>query len=285
MPRAALKNVTINYLRMGAWDAGRPPLVLVHGLAASSAFWFHVAETMSHEGPVLIHDLRGHGRSTLREAGYRPEDHAADLLELLDVLEIPEAIPVGHSFGGSVVLHALRAAPERFRRAVLADTRLRAFQPTLTPAAWPRWEEQRALLRAAGLPLADDEPEAGVSLLTVIARLTLLAESEAALPHWMMEFFGQRQTRHTAARWVELVEKTTLLEDIRAGDTLTAAVLSSLPQPLLAVYGGHSPLLPSGEALAGLRGDVVLRIIPEAGHFFPAVRPREFLEPLRGFLG
>lgn len=285
MPRAALKNTTLNYLRMGSWEPGRPVVVLVHGLAASSAFWFHAAETLSHEGPVLLYDLRGHGRSTLREAGYRPADHAADLLELLDVLEITDPVPVGHSFGGSVVIHALHEAPGRFARAVIADTRLRAFQPELTPAAWPRWEEQRALLQAAGLPIADDEPEAGVSMLTVIARLTLQAESEAALPHWMMEFFGQRQTRHTAARWVELVETTTLLEDIRADRALTADVLKNLPQSLLAVYGEVSPLLPSGESLAALRGDVVFRTVPEAGHFFPAVRPKEFLEPLRAFLG
>jgi pimeloyl-ACP methyl ester carboxylesterase len=285
MPRAELRSATINFMKMGSWDPGRAPLVLVHGLAASSAFWFHVAETMSRDRPVLVYDLRGHGRSAVSETGYRPADHAGDLLDLLDHLQIEKAALGGHSFGGSVVLHAARRAPERFTRLILADTRLRAFQPVLTPADWPRWPEQRVALEKAGLGMAEDEPEAGVAVLTLLARLTLQAEPGSALPHWMVEFFGQRQSRHTAARWIDLVEKTSLPADIRREDDLSVDVLRGFPQPLLAVYGEHSPLLPSGRALHGIRPDVELRIVPGAGHFFPAGRPKELIDPLQVFLG
>lgn len=284
MPRAGLNHVTINYMKMGAWGSGRTPLVFVHGLAASSAFWFHAAELMGGAWPVLLYDLRGHGRSSISPSGYRAADHAEDLVGLLDFLGIETAVPVGHSFGGSVVLHAALRAGRRFSRLALADTRLRAFQPVLTPQSWPKWQEQRAFLEEVGLGIEDDEPEAGVSVLTALARLTLSVEGPETLPRWVMEFFGQRQSRHTAARWMELVEKTTLLKDIRAEENLSADVLRDFPMPILGVYGGHSPLLPSGRFLKEARPDLVFKIVEDAGHFFPAVRPRELTDPLEVFL-
>jgi pimeloyl-ACP methyl ester carboxylesterase len=285
MPRAKLSHATINFMKMGTWGSGRSPLVLVHGLAASSAFWFHVAEAMGRDWPVLVFDLRGHGRSSVPESGYSPADHAEDMLGLLDHLQIGQAVAVGHSFGGSVVLHAARRAPQRLTHLALADTRLRAFQPALTPAAWPKWQEQRAALEKAGLSIAEDEPEAGVSVLTIISKLTLQADSEAALPHWMTEFFGQRQSRHTAGRWMDLVDKTTLLADIGREEDLSADVLRDFGMPMLAVYGDHSPLLPSGKALLETRPATVFKVVEKAGHFFPAVRPRELTDPLANFLG
>jgi pimeloyl-ACP methyl ester carboxylesterase len=285
MPRASLSSVTINFMKMGSWSSGRTPLVFVHGLAASSAFWFHAAEAMGRDWPVLVYDLRGHGRSSVPAEGYSAVDQAVDLLGLLDHLEIQKAVLAGHSFGGSVVLHAALRAPQRFTHLALADTRLRTFQAALTPSAWPKWQEQRAALEKAGLSIAEDEPEAGVSVLTVIARLTLQADSEAALPHWMTEFFGQRQSRHTAGRWIDLVEKTSLLADIRREENLSADVLRDFPMPMLAVYGDHSPLLPSGQALREARPSTTFKVVEGAGHFFPAVRPRELTDPLTMFLG
>lgn len=286
MPRAGLDQVTISYTKMGAWQEGRRPLVFVHGLAASSAFWFHAAELLGTSWPVLIFDLRGHGRSSVPASGYSAADHAGDLLGLLDFLKLETVSLIAHSFGGSVALHAARRAPDRFPHLALADTRLRAFQPALTPASWPRWQEQRALLEEMGLGINEDEPEAGVSVLTAMARFTLRAASSAEpLPRWVMEFFGQRQSRHTAGRWMELVEKTTLLQDIRREEDLSADVLRALPMPIFGAYGDHSPLLASGKALQEARPGTLLKIVEGAGHFFPAVRPREFTEPLEAFLG
>ena len=39
MPRAVLSQITASYAMLGSKDALAVPLVLVHGLAASSAFW------------------------------------------------------------------------------------------------------------------------------------------------------------------------------------------------------------------------------------------------------
>ena len=127
MPRAILSQATINYTKLGSWTEGRQPLVFVHGLASSSGFWFLAAELLGRSSPVVLFDLRGHGRSSIPAIGYCIADHAGDVIELLDYLAISSAVLIGHSFGGAVALQAALRRPERFSHLALADTRLRLF--------------------------------------------------------------------------------------------------------------------------------------------------------------
>ena len=281
MPRAVLSQTTINYTKLGPWD-GRAPVVMIHGLAASFAFWIHAADGLSRDHPVLLFDLRGHGRSSIPEAGYSSPRMAEDTVELLEFLGIRTATFAGHSFGGSVALAAALRWTGRLEALVLADTRLRMFQPLLTLVSWPRWQERKERLRELGFDIAEDDPEAGVRLLTKMAALRL--SSAENLPQWVVEFFGQNQSRWTAARWLELVERTTLLHNIADENWLTLQALRNLRPPLLALYGDHSPLLKSGLQLKDVRPRTDLRLVPGAGHFFPLAKPAAFIDPVREFL-
>ena len=284
MPRAALSQTAINYTKLGQWTDGCQPIVLIHGLAASSAFWFGVTQCLDGSQPALLFDLRGHGRSSAPVEGYSAARMAQDLLELLDFIGIESAILAGHSFGGSVALYTTLLHPERVRCLVLADARLRLFQPRLTPSLWPKWQQRRDQLRELGLLLRDDELEAGIRMLTALARFSLDSGSDESLPTWVVSFFGQRQSRFAAARWLDLVEKTTLLQDITEEGWLTREILTTCRKPLLALYGDDSPLMSSGIKLKELLPDTELQCVAKAGHFFPAVKPKEFVEPLDAFL-
>ena len=244
MPRAVLSQITLNYAKLGAWDASALPVVLVHGLAASSAFWLHAAERLSQGYPVLLYDLCGHGRSSMSSRGYTPAQMAADLTELLDFLAIGRVVLAGHSFGGSVALHTALRCPDRVDRLVLADTRLRLFQPNVKPDAWPRWAERKTHFQQLGLTLDDDEPEAGVRLLIELARAEINAGDSKTLPKWVYELFGRSQSRFTATRWLELVEKTSLLSDIKHEELLTVDALKELTVPLFWEFMAKTLQLP-----------------------------------------
>ena len=95
-------------------------VVLVHGLALDARMWDDQAAALKDVARVVRYDLRGFGRST-RDAA-PAYSHADDLWRLLDHLEIDEAVLVGLSMGGRVVLEATLAAPERVRALVLLDT-------------------------------------------------------------------------------------------------------------------------------------------------------------------
>jgi pimeloyl-ACP methyl ester carboxylesterase len=86
----------------GAVDA--PPIVLLHGLALSSAAWHHQLIDLGDDFRVIAIDLRGHGRSTAGSAGYGLEQLADDVTRVLDELDVTDAVLVGHSMGGMVIM-------------------------------------------------------------------------------------------------------------------------------------------------------------------------------------
>lgn len=103
--------VTLNYS-----DSGQgPPVVLLHGFPLSGAIWHEQQQRLSEHYRVITPDLRGHGRSPAPLGVYEMDLLARDVLALLDVLLIKEAVIMGHSMGGYVTLAAWNLAPERFR--------------------------------------------------------------------------------------------------------------------------------------------------------------------------
>lgn len=103
-------------------DAALPPLVLVGGLGSAQAAWMLQVRELSSLARVLTYDHRGTGESELVDAPTTMADYAADLLRLLDELDIARATLVGLSFGGRVLLSLALARPERVRGLVLGGT-------------------------------------------------------------------------------------------------------------------------------------------------------------------
>jgi len=116
--------VESNGIRLHLLDHGGdgPALVLSHGLSANAHFFDGLAAAgLSPALRVLAVDLRGRGLSDAPDDGYSMDDHAADLLGLLDALGLDRVLLGGHSFGGLLTLFLAAAAPERVERAVVLD--------------------------------------------------------------------------------------------------------------------------------------------------------------------
>src|SRR5450631_537721 len=89
--------IDIHYLRTGG---AKPPLVLLHGLTGSGACWSPLARTLEAEFDVVMPDARGHGNSSTPLNSYRYEDHARDVVGLIQGLGLAAPILLGHSMGG-----------------------------------------------------------------------------------------------------------------------------------------------------------------------------------------
>ena len=83
--------------------AGKPLLLMLHGLGANAAVWQHLRPIVETRwrGRWLAPDLRGHGRSG-HAAPYGMAMHAADIAGLLDQEE--DVVVLGHSMGGGVAM-------------------------------------------------------------------------------------------------------------------------------------------------------------------------------------
>jgi pimeloyl-ACP methyl ester carboxylesterase len=91
-----------------------PPLLLLHGWPEFWLTWEPVMTRLAHRFTLIAPDLRGFGDSDKPDGPYGPDQHAADMLALLDALDLPKVGVVGHDVGGAVMQPLARNAPERF---------------------------------------------------------------------------------------------------------------------------------------------------------------------------
>jgi pimeloyl-ACP methyl ester carboxylesterase len=106
---------------------------------------------------VLALDLRGRGESDQPASGYAMEDHAADVLGLLDALGLERVVMGGHSFGGLLTYWLAANHPERVERCVVIDAPAKAdpaildqIKPALDRLGhvYASWDAYVALVRA-----------------------------------------------------------------------------------------------------------------------------------------
>lgn len=130
-------------------EGAGPPVVLVHAGVADGRVWAPQAAVLSRDRHVLRPDLRGFGRSPLPP---EPYSHAADVLALLDHLDLAAADVVGSSFGGQVALEVAQAAPERVSSLLLLCPAFAGLEPSPQAAEFGRREDE--LLRAGDIDAA-----------------------------------------------------------------------------------------------------------------------------------
>jgi pimeloyl-ACP methyl ester carboxylesterase len=106
-----------------ASPADRPPVLCLHGLTRNARDFEALAEHLAGDWRVLVADFRGRGGSEndAVSARYMPPVYAADVLQLLDELQIDRAVFVGTSLGGIVTMIVAGFAPQRIAGAVLND--------------------------------------------------------------------------------------------------------------------------------------------------------------------
>lgn len=137
--------VSTHRIAVGPWnvryrEAGSgPPVVLVHGLGASSDYWFRNAPALAAAGyRVLAPDLPGFGRTDGPPGGLSVPAQADALANWADALQLGPAVYVGHSLSCQAVLQLAAEQPPRVSALVLAA-------PTGAP------EKHRLLKQACGL--------------------------------------------------------------------------------------------------------------------------------------
>jgi sigma-B regulation protein RsbQ len=106
--------------------AGRPdgpPLVFAHGFGCDQAMWRHVAPAFGERHRLVLFDHVGAGGSDLTAYSTsrhgRLDGYATDVLGILDELDLPPAVFVGHSVSAIIGVLAAAERPERFDRLVL----------------------------------------------------------------------------------------------------------------------------------------------------------------------
>ncbi|MCR9161732.1 MAG: alpha/beta fold hydrolase [Nannocystaceae bacterium] len=115
---AEVHGMRIAYADVGAGDV---PIVLVHGLSGYIPMWQKNIGALARNDRVIALDLPGYGKSDKPRASYSMSFFARAVVGLLDALEIPRAILVGHSMGAQISMHVALEAPGRVEALVLSS--------------------------------------------------------------------------------------------------------------------------------------------------------------------
>jgi len=131
-------------------EPGVTTLILTHGLTANR-FSFHslIRAGLADDLRVVLVDLRGRGDSDKPASGYHMADHAADILGLMDALDLETVVMGGHSFGGLLSLYMGAYHADRLTQLVVIDAGLEATRPEVLPKIKPSLERLGRILPSA----------------------------------------------------------------------------------------------------------------------------------------
>ena len=116
-----INDIVIHYDIRRAGD-GKPVIVFINSLGTDSRIWHSELPKLAEDYTILTYDKRGHGLSGLGNPPYSIDDHVADLVGLLDHLDLSRVIVCGLSVGGLIAqrLHASR--PDLVKALILSNT-------------------------------------------------------------------------------------------------------------------------------------------------------------------
>ncbi|MEZ5865601.1 MAG: alpha/beta hydrolase [Geminicoccaceae bacterium] len=127
--------------RLSLVEAGHgPPFVILPAWTNAAIEYAPQIDDFAHDHRVIAVDMRGHGRSEQVEHGYRVSRFAADLRDVLEALDLRDAVAMGHSMGCAVIWAYLDTfGPDRLAKLVLVD---QAATQLIQP--WWTEDERRA---------------------------------------------------------------------------------------------------------------------------------------------
>jgi len=240
--------------------AGAPLVVMSHSLGMTLDMWQPQAEALARSFRVVRYDLRGHGRSPVPPGPYEIADLGADIVALLDRLDVARAHLCGLSLGGMASLWVAAQHPDRVDRLVVCCT-----SALLGPPAF--WVDRAAAVRAGGTE----------------------AVADAVVARW---FTAAWRARHPdrAAEMRAMIAATPADGYVACCGAIERmdlrADLPALRAPTLAIAGADDPATPPdhlrriAEAIPGAR----LAIVGDAAHIANLEQPGAVTDLIQGHL-
>jgi pimeloyl-ACP methyl ester carboxylesterase len=231
--------IEISYGEHG--DHRGPTLILLHGYSDSFRSCSRLVARLPSWMRTIAISLRGHGDSSRPEGGYRYAEMAGDVRALMDALELPAAVIVGHSMGASVAQQLAADHPSRVAGLVLIGS---FAEMDKNPALREFYENEID-------SLADPVPPA-------FARAFQESTLAVSLPPGQLDMFVGESLRLPARVWRSLflgfittpcpcrnltgLKTPTLLQwgdrDMNASRADQDALLAAIPASRLVVYAG-----------------------------------------------
>ena len=248
----------------GAEVGSGPPLLLLHGLGGTWAYWAPAMALLAGNARCIALDLPGFGRSDAPRGGFTLDSAAAGLAGAMDAIGAGPAAVCGHSLGGPLAVRLGLNHPEAASRLILVGP------SGLQPA--PAWQSRA---------------------LTLMPVYRLLRRAPVPWEHWLLGIPPLRRAALRALvddpRTVSLEMARTIVDGGREARELQRAVTASfatglaeeareVAAPIAAIWGDRDRMVPVDDAEVLLRAvpSATLDLLPACGHLPMVERPHAF---------
>jgi 2-succinyl-6-hydroxy-2,4-cyclohexadiene-1-carboxylate synthase len=266
MTRIAVNGIHLNVEERG----GGEPLLLLHGFTGSVATWRTVPAGLDGWRCIAV-DLIGHGESDApdEESRYGMESCVADLVTLVDALDLGRVTVLGYSMGGRVALQLAAAVPERVSALVLEGASPGIDDPAERVARVASDRDLADAIERDGVPAFVDRWE----------RIPLFATQSRLADDVRARLRAQR----LANRALGLANS---LRGMGAGAQASLwPRLGALTMPTLLIAGADDPKYRDmAGAMAGRMPAAGVRIVRGAGHAVHLEQPAIFGDRVKEFL-
>ena len=252
--------------RRGLTD--RPVLVMLNGMASSTASWNKYMPYIQNDFDVVLYDYLGQGKSEAPDVPYSLEPFTDALDAILEVNGVDQAWMMGASYGGFVALEMLRLHPERIRGMFLSGVlleRARLFEMYLDLSL--RWYRE--------LPF-DIYPEYLYEKMFSEKYVRAHEDAVEAAKHHMLGF---KDKVYRLIRLMDAQRDWLLAVDEHRSDYM------GLDVPLYVLAGAQDRLIPPWfqEAAASALG-ATFEAVPECAHSVYLEQTDLFFDRLRRFV-
>jgi pimeloyl-ACP methyl ester carboxylesterase len=247
--------------------SGKPPILLIHGLVASTYTFNSMIPLLKKHFSVIAIDLPGFGRSEKSQRFINSyENYAALIAACIDYFDLKEVYLAGHSMGGQISLYTAKLFPKKVKKLILLNS-----SGYLQPSS--HWMKLLSYVPYFYLFIKRSVKKQGVK-----DTLEITLSDPSVITEEMIEEYSlplnDKQFYKSLLRLVRY----------REGD-LRSEQVQQITTPALLIYGEKDRIvsLNVGKKLKKDLPNAELLTYPDTGHLFTDEIPEKLAEQIRRF--
>jgi 3-oxoadipate enol-lactonase len=248
-------------------EGNKLPIIFIHAFPLCNRMWDKQVEALEKKYRVIVYDLRAFGYSEYGDGHFTMDSHVSDLISIIDSLKLEKPVVCGLSMGGYVLLRALELYHNKFKGAILSDTKAESDN---NPTKIKRAEQIQMIKNGQREQFAENFVKGAMSEANIAAKPEVAA--------FIKEMISWQKPETIEGALLTIAARTDTTESLEKVDL-----------PMLVVVGKEDKLTPPefSRIIYGKTKNSDMVTIPDAGHLPNLENPEEFnkalLDYLKGF--